>query len=287
MRSDIGPVRAQGGLRWLGDHPVGGSILITILAGLALQLTHMIDFQEIVQSVVDEEVTVRLADVGFRMAMGALVVFVLVPRLFGHRHGKGWLRQYLAPMRVSLGASARKTASVAMLSLSALVLILAGFSLGLGVYHPDLGVLVTDNQWIILLLALVPGVWEELIFRGIILSNLERRFSPRAGLVGSSVLFGLFHFGNLGVWDDLASVVAGVILATIFGLAWGYAVLRTNSILPAMLLHYSIDVLLEAELFIDPSATDDEFSIIVLGIAVLWPALTVLATRVVCGRRPG
>ncbi len=174
----------------LGNHVFVSSTLITILTGLLLQLTHIIDFVERIDSW-PWSVTVRLLDVGFRMTMGALLIFLLVPLLFGYWRQAPWLKRYLRYMRVSLGTSPRKTVSATILSLIALVLIMIGFSLGSGVFDPDLGVLVADDQWIILFLALVPGIWEELAFRGVILSNLQQRFSPWAAVVISSHLLSL------------------------------------------------------------------------------------------------
>ncbi len=267
----------------LGNHVFVSSTLITILTGLLLQLTHIIDFVERIDSW-PWSVTVRLLDVGFRMTMGALLIFLLVPLLFGYWRQAPWLKRYLRYLRVSLGTSPRKTVSATILSLIALVLIMIGFSLESGVFNPDLGVLVADDQWIILFLALVPGIWEELAFRGVILSNLQQRFSPWAAVVISSVFFGLFHFSNLGVWDDAPSVVAGVILATIIGIGWGYLVVRTDSILPTVFLHYMIDVLLAADTFRDPFADDASFERMALGILALWPTAMVLITRIMFGK---
>ena len=130
-----------------------------------------------------------------------------------------------------------------------------------------------------LLAALVPGIWEELAFRGVVLANLQRRFSPGRAVIGSSVVFGLFHFSNLGTWDDLASVVSGVIAATALGIGWGYVVIKTNSVVPSIFLHYVVDVVLFDELFIDPLAGDDSTAIVYVGVVVLYPLLTILLTR--------
>ena len=152
----------------------------------------------------------------------------------------------------------------------------------MGVFSTDLGVLVRDDQWIILLLALVPGIWEELAFRGVILSHLQRCFSPWAAVTVSSVLFGLFHLNNLWA-SDAASAIAGVVAATILGIAWGYLVVRSNSVLPAVVLHYTVDVLLDAEAFIAPDAGDDALATVFIGITTLWPALMILIARGVFG----
>jgi hypothetical protein len=81
-------------------------------------------------------------------------------------------------------------------------------------------------------------------------------------------------------------VLAGIVAATLLGIGWGYIVVGANSIFPAMLLHYWVDVLLDAETFLDPMASDDSIAPLLLGIIILWPLLTILITRAVTTRRP-
>jgi len=49
-----------------------------------------------------------------------------------------------------------------------------------------------ETVWALVAYGLV-AVGEELYFRGALFGFLERRFSPRTALIGSSLLFGLFH----------------------------------------------------------------------------------------------
>jgi membrane protease YdiL (CAAX protease family) len=183
-----------------------------------------------------------------------------------------------------MGPEPAKTAAVAILSILAFVFVLIAVSVGAGVFDFDPSVLITDNSWLILIAALVPGIWEELAFRGVVLSNLHRHFSPWGAVVISSVVFGLFHFSNLGNWDDFGSVVTGVIAATTLGIGWGYVVIRTGSIVPAVLLHYAVDVILFDELFIDPLATDESTSVVYVAIVLVYPLMTILLTRLMFRR---
>ncbi len=266
--------------------PLVSSALIAAIAGVLFSLTFIIDFRQRIDPLVADRVVVRLIDVGFRMTMGALLVFVAVPLLLGLQRRPGWVRTYLMDLRVSLGDAPRKTLAAAFAALAALVLLLVGLALALGLFEADLGVLIRDEQWIILFLAFVPGIWEELTFRGVILTNLQQRYSARKAIGISSVLFGLFHLSNFWGSDDAAAVLAGVVAATLLGIGWGYIVVHANSIFPAMLLHYWVDVLLDAETFLDPMASDDSIAPLLLGIILLWPLLTILITRAVTTLRP-
>lgn len=274
------------GVTRLRNRPLISSALIAVAAAVLLSLTFIVDFKERIDPLFADRVTVRLVDVGFRMMMGALLILLVAPWLLGLRRSPGWIRAYLGHMRVSLGDSPQGTIQAMVAALAALILLIVGFALALGLFEADLGVLIRDEQWIILLLAFVPGIWEELAFRGVILTNLQRFYSTRNAIGISSVLFGLFHLGNFWGSDDVAAVLAGVVAATLLGIGWGYIVVRTNSIFPAMLLHYMVDVLLDAETFVDPRASDDSLAPLLLGLIILWPLLTILVTRVVTAQQP-
>ena len=89
-------------------------------------------------------------------------------------------------------------------------------------------------------LALTPAVIEELCFRGYLFSAIEKRSSPYATIVITSVLFGVFHVltGNtLLVERFLPTTMLGLILGVI---AW-----RTGSVIPGIILHFTHNAFLE------------------------------------------
>ena len=273
------PHQQERGGGQFADRPLLGSVMVTVVAAFVFPLTFIIDFKQRVGSSVDGSATVRLIDVAFRMALGAILVFVLVPLILGIRRGSGWMGRHLTAMRVGPGARPRRVLGATVLASVALVVLIVGLAAGSGVFNVDFGVLVRDEQWVILFLALVPGIWEELTFRGAILTSLQQRYTSRAAVLISATLFGLFHLGNFWGSDDTVAVIAGVVAATFLGIGWGYLVVASGSVLPAMFLHYIVDVLLDAEIFIDPLASDDAVAPVLVGIVVLWPVLTILIAR--------
>lgn len=80
--------------------------------------------------------------------------------------------------------------------------------------------------WYALVLAVLPALSEELLFRGFLLTGLRRRFTPLMAVFLSSLLFGLFH---LNVFQFLPALVLGTVL--------GLLTVKSGSILPAMLYH--------------------------------------------------
>lgn len=77
----------------------------------------------------------------------------------------------------------------------------------------------------VLSVAVIPPIVEEMMFRGMILQGL-RRFGDGFAVVASAVLFGLYH-GNF----------AQSVFAFLCGLILGFVVVRTNSLLPSILIH--------------------------------------------------
>lgn len=93
---------------------------------------------------------------------------------------------------------------------------------------PDMGLVPKTLPSLCLLLlcgAVLPGICEEILFRGAIQSVLSRRGS-RWAIVVTSVLFGLFHLHPSNI---VPPILIGIVL--------GLLVERTGSIVPAMLSH--------------------------------------------------
>ena len=75
-------------------------------------------------------------------------------------------------------------------------------------------------------IALIPGICEEVAFRGVLLHGLRKRFSPLALCLITGAVFGLFHFNLMRL---LPTGILGVLL--------GALTLLTGSIYPAMVWH--------------------------------------------------
>lgn len=88
-------------------------------------------------------------------------------------------------------------------------------------------------------IAFVPGVFEELAFRGIILTGLEKDARPSSAIFVSAAFFGITH-GILQ--QSLNAFVIGILL--------GYVAVRCGSLIPTIImhiLHNGITVILSRE----------------------------------------
>jgi sodium transport system permease protein len=79
---------------------------------------------------------------------------------------------------------------------------------------------------LLLLVAVLPGICEEIAFRGVLLHGLRRRYRPAVLCLVVGLIFGLFHL-------DLARILPTAFL----GVALAAVTLLTGSLYPAMLWH--------------------------------------------------
>ena len=268
---------------WLTSHPLFGAIVVTVMVAGALQATHVIELEERVAPIVGWNLPARWVDFGFRMAMGAIVVFGVLPAIFGYFRRRPWLGSYLRDMRFGFGDDRRLTLSVAALSVVVMVAILVGLGAQSGVLRGDVDFVLEDSRWFLAVLTLVPALWEELAFRGVMLANLRRRYRQWTAILVTAALFGVFHITNLLI-EDLSQVIMGMLLATVVAIPWGYAVVKTGSVLPAVVSHYAINVCIGLLLApdMDPSASAAIFG----SLTLVYPIVTILGIWFLCRARP-
>ncbi len=178
-----------------------------------------------------------------RLAVGGLItaiVFGGIPALFA----------MFNRVRFSTGMGLRRPGVVGVLAAAMLGLVLWPVAHEVFLVNQWLGMVDLNNQqfasvqefvaqWksispvlILVTLALAPGVFEELFFRGFLFTSLRSTLGAWTTVVLTALLFGLFH------------VVAATVLAPerflpsfLLGLVLGWVRLRTGSVLPCMVLH--------------------------------------------------
>lgn len=84
----------------------------------------------------------------------------------------------------------------------------------------------TPHWQVYLMIGILPGIFEEISFRGVLLYALHKRFSPWTLAAVVALVFGMFH---LNFFRILPTAYLGFFL--------GLITLGTGSILPAMLVH--------------------------------------------------
>lgn len=99
---------------------------------------------------------------------------------------------------------------------------------GTEAYLKQLAVVFADAKlWqLLLLMAVLPAICEELAFRGFILSGLRRLGQTGMAILISSLFFGVMH-----------GILQQSISASILGMLLGYIAVHTRSILPCIVFH--------------------------------------------------
>ena len=90
-----------------------------------------------------------------------------------------------------------------------------------------------NSLWVkILVIALVPAVSEETLFRGYVLGSLRPKLKPWAVILITAVLFGVYH---MNLFQGIYAALLGAVLAG--------AVYLTGSIFPASIIHFTANLL--------------------------------------------
>jgi membrane protease YdiL (CAAX protease family) len=76
------------------------------------------------------------------------------------------------------------------------------------------------------LVAILPGICEELFFRGFLLHGIRKKYSDRVSIVLVGILFGIFHVDPYRFLP-----------VTLLGILFGYMVVKTGSIFTGMIAH--------------------------------------------------
>lgn len=95
-------------------------------------------------------------------------------------------------------------------------------------YEAYSGLLSFDNIYLaILIVAILPAIFEELLFRGIIFNSFNKRYNLLVAILVSAVIFGVYHM----------NIVQGI-YAFIFGLFLAYSYHKTNSLFVPIIFHF-------------------------------------------------
>jgi membrane protease YdiL (CAAX protease family) len=198
------------------------------------------------------------------LALGILAL-VIMPFVLGLPNGRKSLRDYcqdihLLPMR-PLGRNILIGLLMAALTLSGIFLA----SLLTGHFVFDWGY-VPALRWV---KGLTRGIWEEVFFRGIILVLFLRVFTKRKAVLFAAFLFTIVHLNPLNLNLDM---LVDLISIFFIGLLLTYLVLKTGSLLPAIVFHYIHDIFV---LLVQNTPGADEPLASALLYAFLWIALVI------------
>ena len=86
---------------------------------------------------------------------------------------------------------------------------------------------IPELFWVILIIAVIPAIAEELFFRGLIQRSLEKRVSPMQAAIVTGIIFGAYHFNP-----------SSLVPLAVLGIYLGFLVMRSGSIFVSMAAHF-------------------------------------------------
>ena len=105
--------------------------------------------------------------------------------------------------------------------------------------QPMLASLEREVLFLIVAIAGLIALSEEIVFRGWVLRRGLLVLSPVVALVASAVSFGLFHFVNLALGQGLLQTGQQVVFAVLVGISLAPLALKLNSLWPLILWHWA------------------------------------------------
>lgn len=170
---------------------------------------------------------------GFALSFVPLQLFMGFVGVLAALYSPVSLRQRVGlvkPAMPKLGWPATLVAPLPDLAIGVIVAVLVTLFVGLPenaglpeVADPSAPVAVA----MVLLISLLPAVFEELLFRGYLQRRLLERWSPVVAIGFSSILFALIHADSL---QHICAVLPG-------GIFYGIVAYRTGSIWPTIVMH--------------------------------------------------
>jgi membrane protease YdiL (CAAX protease family) len=210
-------------------------------------------------------------------ALGFLALY-LMPYMIGLPNGRKSIKEYAQDIRLlpltPLGRNILLGLLMAALTLSSIFL--ASLLTRHFVFDWSM---VPALRWV---KGLTRGIWEEVFFRGIILVLFMRTFPIRRAIFASTFLFAVAHLNPLAINLDMIVDVGNIFF---MGLLFTYLVLKTGSLLPAIIFHYVHDIFV---LLVQNTPGADETLSSALLYAFLWIALLIGAvlTKYIVERWP-
>ena len=177
-----------------------------------------------------------------------LMLFVLVPFVLRLPKGKTTYREYFDDIRLT---KIQPFFRLLFIAVSCCIILMFCQVLGSFVFRFSEGKAITPEfirsvldvtnelpprSWS--LLTSLPSMFEEVAFRGVLLTFFLVKYSKGKSIVFSSLGFGIIHFFNILSGRDPVWVTGQVIWAFILGLFYGYLFIKTGSLLPVMIIHY-------------------------------------------------
>ena len=219
----------------------------------------------------------------------AILLLVIVPRGLNLPNGKQSLKEYAESIRISPFNPWKRNIFLGLGFAAIVWTFTLIFSLLAGEYIFDLNIIFgwpeSNNIGIFLFISsLIPGIWEEVAFRGVILTLLVKKYSEKKAIIINGVLFGFAHVANIFGGQDIGSTIIQMIYATFWSFSFAYMYIKTKSLIPGIIAHYLIDAVNPLFLNVIIGQTILVLIYLVFFIFILPPFLTIMLVKIIMKR---
>lgn len=177
-----------------------------------------------------------------------LTIFFVAPFVLGFPNKGQKYSDYLAEIRLT---RIQPLLRLIWLGLSCYLILALSQAVGVLVYRLTLSLPVDGNfirssfmlanelpprstSWLISVIS----IFEEITYRGVVLAIFLRFYKQPKAIIFSAIVFGLMHIFTILEGRPFVWTAGQVVWAAIAGLFYGYVTIKTNSLLPAMIVHY-------------------------------------------------
>jgi len=258
-----------------GTFKLKNHLLLSVIIILVLMVVTLIISEILIQSFKVTSQTGRLLII---LGSYSVFCFLIIPALRLPR-GKRSFPDYLSDIRLKSDTNIPHIIIISGIC----YLFFAGFQLAGSLiyysFYPGSFVFDFSRHSLLQTGSVNAGIFEEIIFRGVILTLLLDRLSENKTILLSALAFAGIHLLNLlnpnhqgTIW-----ILAQVTWAFALGIMYAYLVIRMNSIIPAMILHYFINALTGVWLTVPQGQTAilllyhlAFFGIIPAGLVIIW-----------------
>jgi membrane protease YdiL (CAAX protease family) len=265
---------------WFENHPRGSSTFIFIILTLTVSNIYVRASENFLLNLGLYGIENAFASVTLRFVISSLALILLFYALYKQPRS---IKEFKQKLQAVSGYSWRTTIGCGLVSFTIFAIVSASTLIILGIFTDDPLIFLrqpsdTAAGWLWLLFAVNPGLFEEMGFRGLLFNNLRRTYSEKTVIRLTSILFGLFHFTGLANGESVVGLILISIMATTFGLSWGYMVAKTGSVVPSMMVHYLVNAF--SEVLLQANTTKDELILLhILSMTILYPILSFLLVR--------
>jgi membrane protease YdiL (CAAX protease family) len=228
-----------------------------------------------------------------------LMVFLFIPFILRLPKGKRTFKEYLNDIRLT---NVRPFLRLILIAISCFVILILCQSLGVFVFRLTEGKAITGEfirnafnitrelppqSWS--LLFSFPSIFEEIVFRGALITFFLLKYSKLKAIIFSSFGFSIIHLLNLLSGGDPVWTIGQTIWAFILGLFYGYLFVQTGSLLPNMLFHYLSNVFVGAFNYYIQSTASTEIQVlygVTFTLGILPVFLMILWTKFFTAKLP-